>query len=119
MPDSLRDENGRRLTALTGCSGVELEMYTLMESVPPFESSPASAIVAAAEELTGTAAESAAYSTEAPFFKQCGMDAVVLGPGDIAQAHQPDEFIALNRVEPTVDLLDGLIRRFCVQAGSS
>ena len=119
LPDSLRDEIGRRLTALTGGSGLELEMYTLMESVPPFESSPASAIVAAAEELTGTAAESAAYSTEAPFFKQCGMDAVVLGPGDIAQAHQPDEFIALNRVEPTVDLLDGLIRRFCVQAGSS
>ncbi len=71
-------------------------------------------MVKAAEQLTGTDAESAAYSTEAPFYQQCGLDAVVLGPGDIAQAHQPDEYLALDRITPTVDLIDGLIRRFCI-----
>jgi acetylornithine deacetylase len=42
------------------------------------------------------------------------MDTVILGPGDIDQAHQPDEFLATDRIPPTVDMLKGLIRRFCV-----
>ena len=112
LPDNLRKEIHERLTSLT--SDFETEFRTLMESVPPFESPDASSMVKAAEQLTGTDAESAAYSTEAPFYQQCGLDAVVLGPGDIAQAHQPDEYLALDRITPTVDLIDGLIRRFCI-----
>jgi len=37
----------------------------------------------------------------------------VMGPGDIAQAHQPDEFLRLDSLQPTVDLLARLIKRFC------
>ena len=114
LPDRLREELHARLSGLASGSGFELEMRTLMQSVPPFESEPSSAIVAAVERLTGTHAEAAAYSTEAPFFKQCGLDTVVLGPGDIAQAHQPDEYLALDRLEPTIKLLDRLIQQFCV-----
>ena len=33
------------------------------------------------------------YGTEAGIFAGGGMSAVVCGPGDIAQAHKPDEFI--------------------------
>jgi acetylornithine deacetylase len=43
------------------------------------------------------------------------MQTLILGPGDIDQAHQPDEFLALDRLQPTIDLLQGLIRRFCLQ----
>jgi acetylornithine deacetylase len=114
LPDRLRSEIRQRLDKRISGSGLELELWTLMESVPPFEAEPSSAIVAAAERLSGTDAESAAYSTEAPFFKACGMDTVVLGPGDIAQAHQPDEFLAMDRLQPTIDLLERLIRQFCV-----
>ena len=113
-PDELRSEIHQRLDKQTRGSGLALEMRALMESVPPFEAGPASPIVAAAEQLTGTNAETAAYSTEAPFFKACGLDTVVLGPGDIAQAHQPDEYLALDRLQPTIDLLERLIRQFCV-----
>jgi acetylornithine deacetylase len=45
------------------------------------------------------------------------MDSIILGPGDIAQAHQPDEYLALERIEPTVALLRDLITRFCLQSG--
>ena len=45
------------------------------------------------------------------------METVVLGPGDIAQAHQPDEFIALDRIGPGVKILEGLIERFCLASG--
>ena len=113
-PKSLRSDIHQRLYRLIRGSGLELELRTLMESIPPFEAELASPIVAAAERLTGTDAESAAYCTEAPFFKACGLDTVVLGPGDIAQAHQPDEFLALDRLKPTIDLLERLIRQFCV-----
>jgi acetylornithine deacetylase len=44
------------------------------------------------------------------------METVVLGPGDIDQAHQPDEYLALDRIPPTLDLLKSLIRRFCIDA---
>ena len=112
--ERLLDELQPRLQSVIHDSGLELAFRQLMEPVPPFASDEGSEIVAAAEKLTGASAESAAYSTEAPFFQQSGLDAVVLGPGDIAQAHQPDEFLALHRLQPMIDVLVGLIRRFCV-----
>jgi acetylornithine deacetylase len=42
------------------------------------------------------------------------METVILGPGDVAQAHQPDEFVAVDRIGPGVEMLEGLIRRFCL-----
>ena len=113
-PAALRDEINQRLASQIAGQGYELELRSLMESVPPFSADAGSPIVAAAERLTGTESMSAAYSTEAPFFKQAGLDTVVLGPGDIAKAHQPDEYIALDRVTPTIELLRGLIRQFCL-----
>jgi acetylornithine deacetylase len=112
--EGLLDELKPRLLSALGDSNLNLTLKPLMENVPPFRSETDSEIVAAAEKLIGVAAESAAYSTEAPFFQQCGLDAVVLGPGDIAQAHQPDEYLALDRLQPMIDVLEGLIRRFCV-----
>ena len=35
-----------------------------------------------------------AYGTEGGIFQHAGMPAIVCGPGDIAQAHTPDEWIA-------------------------
>ena len=109
----LLEELQPRLQSAIRESGLQLTLKPLMENVPPFASDKGSAIVAAAEKLTGASAESAAYSTEAPFFQEVGLDAVVLGPGDIAQAHQPDEFLALDRLQPMIDVLTGMIRRFC------
>lgn len=36
------------------------------------------------------------YATEAGRFQEAGIPTIVCGPGDIAQAHQPDEFITLD-----------------------
>ncbi len=69
----------------------------------------------AAESLTGHAAEAVAFATEAPFLARLGCETVVLGPGDIAQAHQPDEFLALDRIGPMLRILRGLVRRFCLE----
>ena len=44
-------------------------------------------------KLTGHSAKAVAFATEAPFLQQLGMDTIVMGPGSIDQAHQPDEFM--------------------------
>jgi acetylornithine deacetylase len=41
---------------------------------------------------------------------------VVLGPGSIRQAHQPDEYMEQRQIEPAIGVLTAMIRRFCVDA---
>ena len=68
----------------------------------------------AAEELTGCPAEAVAFGTEGPYFQQLGMQTLILGPGDIDQAHQPDEYLELSRLQPMIELIRSLIGRFCL-----
>lgn len=112
----LHAELQQRLAASLASSPLSLHFHPLMDPIPAMRTDPASAIVQAAERLSGHRAESVAFGTEAPFLNALGMDTIVLGPGDIAQAHQPDEFLSLDRLNPTVTLLKGLIERFCLQA---
>ncbi|ARE41453.1 Acetylornithine deacetylase [Rhodovulum sp. P5] len=60
-------------------------------------------------DLTGrTAAETAPFSTEAGLFQSLGCSAVLCGPGSIAQAHKPDEYIAIKQLGQCLDMLNGL-----------
>ena len=70
-------------------------------------------IIELAERLTSFKAASANYATEAPYINLLGCDTLVLGPGSIDQAHQPDEFISLDYVNPTVTLLRNFIKSVC------
>lgn len=40
-----------------------------------------------------------AYATEAGQFQGQGLQTIILGPGSIAQAHQPDEYIDIHQLE--------------------
>ena len=51
------------------------------------------------------------YGTEAGFFQNEGYSAVVCGPGDIAQAHQPNEFITVAQFDAGVAFMDRLVSR--------
>jgi acetylornithine deacetylase len=54
---------------------------------------------ALARRLTGdNGIHVVSYGTEGGQFQQRGYSCVVCGPGDIAQAHQPDEFISLAQM---------------------
>ena len=67
-----------------------------------------------AEELTGYRSDAVNYATEAPFLKSLGLETLVLGPGNIDQAHQVDEYLALDQIEPCISLLRSMIERFCL-----
>jgi acetylornithine deacetylase len=112
--DELRDILRRRMQRAVDGTGLALECRPLFEGTPAMETPAASAIVQATETLTGYSAEAVAFATEGPYFNQMGMHTVVLGPGDIDQAHQPDEYLAEARIEPTLALLGKLIERFCL-----
>jgi acetylornithine deacetylase len=94
--------------------GLNIEFVSLFEGIPAMETPAQTEIVQIAERLTKYTAGSLAFGTEAPYLKALGMDTIILGPGDIEQAHQPDEFIALNRLQPMIDILVQLIKHFCL-----
>lgn len=51
-----------------------------------------------------------AYGTDASEFSEAGIPAVVLGPGDIAQAHAADEWVAIDQLERAVTIYRELLR---------
>ncbi len=59
--------------------------------------------------LTGeTSCDVVAFGTEAGLFQSLGTSVVVCGPGSIAQAHQPDEFVSEEQIMACLDMLEGL-----------
>lgn len=93
-------------------SGLEVEFLTLFEGVDPLrgEEGP---LLHSCEAVTG-ARESVCFCTEGPYLQSLGMETVIMGPGCIDQAHQPDEFLSLGQAELCEQVLRGLIHRFCV-----
>lgn len=111
---AMRRELRERLAAAFSVPGCRLDFETVFDGVPAFETAAGSEIVKSCEELTGHEAGAVDFATEGEFFNQLGMDTLILGPGDIDQAHQPDEFLRLDRIEPMLEVLRGLVRRYCL-----
>ncbi|MDE0783325.1 MAG: acetylornithine deacetylase [Planktomarina sp.] len=65
---------------------------------------------ALARRLTGdNGSHTVAYGTDGGHFQNRGFSVVICGPGNIAQAHQPDEFIELSEFTAGEKMLDRLI----------
>ena len=110
----LRSELEQRLQKTLAGTMVTYETLALFDGVPAVETSADSKLVKAVEKLTGSPAEAVAFSTEAPYYNRLGMDSVVLGPGHINQAHQPNEYLAIEQIKPTVSLIRNLVKQFCM-----
>ncbi|WP_299404018.1 acetylornithine deacetylase [uncultured Roseobacter sp.] len=64
--------------------------------------------------LTGdNASHVVSYGTEAGQFQEAGYSAVICGPGDIAQAHQPNEFISVAEFNAGHSFMQKLVTRLC------
>ena len=111
----LRQTLDARLQQLFTDSEIKWQRRALFHGTPAMHTDITSDIVREAQRLTGHAPETVAFCTEGPYLNELGMETVILGPGHIDQAHQPDEFITLDTFQPTLDVLGGLIRRFCLQ----
>jgi acetylornithine deacetylase len=88
-------------------AGVDI---AIANQVPPYSAGAASEAVALALKLAGqNETHAVSYATEAGLFQIAGSPAVVIGPGDIAQAHTADEWIAKDQL----DKCDAFLRRLC------
>ncbi len=114
-PDALRADINARLNVIAEERQVKITYKPLFPGVPPLNTAADAPLVLACEALTGYSAGSVAFATEGPYLNQIGMQTLILGPGDIDQAHQPDEYLDIDRIQPTVQILRSLIEKFCLQ----
>lgn len=97
---AVRPETGITLTPVFG--------------VPPLTPEADGPAEALARRLTGdNGRHVVSYGTEGGQFQVRGYSAVVCGPGDIAQAHQPDEFLSLEQFAAGQAFLDRLLDDLC------
>ncbi len=113
--EAVRSDIQHRLEAIARSTGTQITCEAIFDGVSAWEVAGDAAILRECERLAGEAAGAVAFATEAPFLASLGMQTVILGAGDIEQAHQPDEYLSRDRVEPMVGILRGLIQRFCVE----
>lgn len=84
---------------------------TEVDSLPPFVRDASSSAESLVKRLTGSSdVEAVSYATEAGFFQSAGLPTVVFGPGNIRQAHQPDEYISVSQLEAGEDFLQRIVK---------
>ncbi len=111
---TIRGEIAQRMKVLAVQHELDIELHALMEDIGPFEQGAQSELVQLAETLTGHRAEAVAFATEAPFLQQLGMETIVMGPGSIDRAHQPNEYLELDQIQPCIALLKKCIGHYCL-----
>ena len=89
-------------------AGVVLEKRT---DVPPFAPEPNGVAEAFARRLAGDNGPPrvVAFAAEAGQFQEAGFSTVICGPGSIAQAHQPDEYVEVSQMQRGASFMRRLI----------
>lgn len=104
------------LRASTGTGEVTTRRVALARALAAEEDGAAEALV---RRLTGTdePAGTVPFATDGGHFQAAGWSTVVCGPGSIEQAHQPDEWIALEQLDACAAMLDALVDELSQQPG--
>ncbi len=93
----LRDTTERWMHAVDPATGIVLEP---MDELPPLALDPDHELLGLVRQATGRNGDGkVSYGTEAGIYQDAGIASIVCGPGDIAQAHRPDEWVALSQLE--------------------
>lgn len=85
------------MKAIAPNSGIEIVDLSAVAGLAPEPEGDAEALALALTGANDTGVVS--YGTEAGIFQNAGWSTVVVGPGDIAQAHQVDEYIEVEQLE--------------------
>ncbi len=109
----LRAEMQQRLKHVLQETGIQFKTVPLFDGVDAMETDKNSELVKLAEKMTKSESQVVAFSTEAPFYDAIGLQTIVMGPGSIKQAHQPDEYIEMKILNPAVDVIRQLIVHYC------
>lgn len=75
------------------------------------------AFVETMERLSGKpSVQAVSYGTEAGLYHQAGIPSIICGPGDIARAHRPDEFILKSELQDCLTMMRRLGAELCRDA---
>ena len=97
----------REMQAVDAKSGIDLEWLSQTVGLSAAETD---AIVQWAMRLSrNTQVGKVSYGTEAGLFQKMGVPSVICGPGDIAQAHGPNEFVALEQLAQCERFMDRIL----------
>src|ERR1043166_3101966 len=78
-----------------------------------FETAPDSPLIKLLEDATGNPSGTVAFGTEAAQMKLLGSEAVVIGPGDIREAHRTGDFVPIDELERCAEVLRQSITQLC------
>lgn len=78
-----------------------------------FETAPDSPLVQLLEKATGNEAGTVSFGTEAAQMMALGAEAVVIGPGDIREAHRTGEFVPVDELERCAEVLARATQNLC------
>jgi len=112
----------RRLDALDGLDYAGREHrakieIALLNVVPPLDSPRGSALEAALFAVTGANTSGGAlYATDGGWFTGAGITSLICGPGDLDQAHQPNEHVRREAFERGPAMIHKVIERLCCAA---
>lgn len=109
----LRNEMQQRLKQVLQNTGIQFKTAALFDGVEAMETDKNTALVKLAEKMTQTESQAVAFGTEAPYYNTMGLETIVLGPGSIKQAHQPDEYIEMKSLNSAVAIIRQLIVHYC------
>ena len=85
-----------------------------LSEIPMLDTGPESEVVELAQELSGERDfGKVSFATEGSQFQHAGIPTVVCGPGSIAQAHKPNEYVTVEQLQRCEAFLRGLMRRLC------
>jgi acetylornithine deacetylase len=92
---------------VAGDVGILNTQTNAVPGLAPEENSPAEHLALHLAEANGTHAVS--YCAEAGLFQQIGIPAIICGPGSIAQAHKPDEYIDISEMQKCEAFMERLL----------
>lgn len=111
--DDLYDLIATQLGSLRQRSPAQIEWHHLHDPIPGYQQATDVALVKLAEKVSQHSAQAVNYCTEAPFLQQLGCETLVMGPGSISQAHQPNEYLAMDAIAPSQQAIKSLIQAYC------
>lgn len=86
--------------------------YEVIDSIPGLALPARDPLVAMVQQASGSnSLGSVSYGTEGGLYERAGIPTIVCGPGSIAQAHQPDEWIAASQLLACDAFIDRLAER--------
>lgn len=113
--EDLREQLRDRAREVAQRRHLSVNFTALFDGIPAMSTDASSLINQFLEQSTQQQSKAVAFGTEAPYFNQLGCETIIIGPGSINQAHQPDEYLPAEQIKPTVRLLEKIIARFCIE----